>query len=138
MVKTYILGKMYFINCNCYFQDYADIIIEDNVMLGPNVSICTILHPFLPQENCVREIPNSIIYGSRGNYERALPVRIENNVLVYPGAIICPGVTIGAGTVIGAGSIVTHDIPSGVLAYGSPCKTVRPITEEDRVLREIK
>lgn len=33
-----------------------------------------------------------------------------------------PGVTIGDNTVIGAGSVVTRDIPSNCVAYGSPCR----------------
>lgn len=40
-------------------------------------------------------------------------------------------ITVGDNTVIGAGSLVTKDIPANVVAYGSPCKVVRPITEED-------
>lgn len=41
------------------------------------------------------------------------------------------GVHIGNNVVIGAGSVVTKDIPDGYLAFGNPCKPVRPITEAD-------
>ena len=34
--------------------------------------------------------------------------------------------------VIGAGSVVTHDIPNNSVAFGSPCRVVRPITETDK------
>ena len=40
--------------------------------------------------------------------------------------------TIGDNSVIGAGSVVTRDIPANVVAYGTPCKVVRPIGEKDR------
>lgn len=43
------------------------------------------------------------------------------------GVIACPGVTIGKDTVVGAGSVVTKDLPSGVLAVGSPARVVRPL-----------
>ena len=43
-----------------------------------------------------------------------------------------PGVTIGDNTVIGAGSVVTHDIPSGVVAVGNPCRVMRQIGEHDK------
>ncbi|MDD5620886.1 MAG: hypothetical protein PHY68_10630 [Proteiniphilum sp.] len=33
-----------------------------------------------------------------------------------------PNVKIGDDSEIGAGSVVTKDIPSGVIAVGSPCK----------------
>ena len=40
-------------------------------------------------------------------------------------------VYIGDNVVIGAGSVVTKDIPDGYLAFGNPCRPVRPITEAD-------
>ena len=46
--------------------------------------------------------------------------------------MIVPGVTIGDNVVIGAGSVVTKDIPSGVLAFGNPCRVQREIGEHDR------
>ena len=74
-----------------------------------------------------------MISGSRGNFESALPVHIGNNVLLYTNVTICPGVTIGDNSIIGAGSVVTRDIPANVFAYGTPCKVIRPITEEDKI-----
>lgn len=126
------VGKNVFINCNCYFQDYADITLGDDVMIGPNVSIVTIKHPMLIEERKVMKIDHSIISGSRGNYERAFPVTIGRGVAVYPNTFIFPGVTIGDNSVIGASSVVTHDIPANVFAYGAPCRVIRPITEEDK------
>ncbi len=41
------------------------------------------------------------------------------------GAALRDEVKIGANCVIGMGSLVTKDIPSGVIAYGSPCQAVR-------------
>lgn len=45
-------------------------------------------------------------------------------------------VNIGAGSVIGARSVVTHDILSGVIAAGVPCRVIRPITEKDKIRPE--
>lgn len=33
---------------------------------------------------------------------------------------------------IGAGAIVTRDIPAGVVAYGSPARVAREISDADR------
>ena len=41
-------------------------------------------------------------------------------------------VTIGDNVVIGSGSVVTHDIPSNVIAAGNPCRVLRPLTDADR------
>lgn len=126
-------GKNFFANWNVCLQDYAEIRIGDNVFLGPNVSIVTILHPMNAEERKPRVVPSSLISGSRGNFESALPVHIGNNVLLYTNVTICPGVTIGDKSIIGAGSVVTRDIPANVFAYGTPCKVIRPITEEDKI-----
>ncbi len=45
--------------------------------------------------------------------------------VIGAGATVLDGVEIGENSVIGAGSLVTNDIPSGVIAYGSPCKIIR-------------
>jgi acetyltransferase-like isoleucine patch superfamily enzyme len=52
-------------------------------------------------------------------------VTIGNDCYIYEGTTIIPGITIGDNTVIGAGSLVTKDVESNVVAYGSPAKLVR-------------
>lgn len=126
------IGKNVFINCNSYFQDYADITIGDNVFIGPNVSFVTIEHPIFFDDRSVKEIPNSIVSSSRGNLEKAFPIKIGNGVLIYTNVTICPGVLIGDNTVIGAGSVVTKDIPPNVFVCGVPARVTREITEKDK------
>ena len=46
--------------------------------------------------------------------------------------VINPGVTIGSDVVIGSGSVVTHDLPSHVIAAGNPCRVLRPISPQDQ------
>jgi maltose O-acetyltransferase len=53
-------------------------------------------------------------------------------VWIGGGALVLPGVSIGEGSVIGAGSVVTRDVPAGVLAFGNPCRVVRPLAEDRR------
>ncbi len=59
--------------------------------------------------------------------ERIEPVRIGDRVWLGANVIVLRGVTIGDDVVVGAGSVVTHDLPSGVLAVGSPARVVRPL-----------
>jgi sugar O-acyltransferase (sialic acid O-acetyltransferase NeuD family) len=54
-------------------------------------------------------------------------VTIRRGAFVGTGAVISPGVVIGEGSVIGAGSLVLSDVPSGMLAYGHPAKSVKPV-----------
>jgi UDP-N-acetylbacillosamine N-acetyltransferase len=54
-------------------------------------------------------------------------VRIGRGAFIGVGAILGPGVNIGAGSIIGAGSVVLSDIPSNVVAFGSPATVVREL-----------
>lgn len=53
--------------------------------------------------------------------------RIGDNVWIGGNTVVLPGITIGNNVTIGAGSVVTKDIPDKVLAFGNPCKIIRPI-----------
>src|SRR5699024_11987156 len=53
------------------------------------------------------------------------------SVWIACNTVVIGGVHIGNNVVIGAGSVVTKDIPDNYLAFGNPCRPVRPITEKD-------
>ena len=63
--------------------------------------------------------------------EFASGIHIGNNVWIASNTVVIDGVHIGDNSVIGAGSVVTKDSPAGYLAYGNPCRPIRPITEND-------
>ena len=56
-------------------------------------------------------------------------VTVGRHAFVGVGSILGPNVTIGEGSIIGAGSLVLSDIPSHVIAFGSPAKVVKQITD---------
>lgn len=87
-------------------------------MIGPNVTIDTGTHPISPELR-------------RKVAQYNLSVWIGDNVWIGAGSILLPGVHIGENTVIGAGSVVTKDIPENVVAVGTPCRVLRPITDRD-------
>jgi sugar O-acyltransferase (sialic acid O-acetyltransferase NeuD family) len=53
-------------------------------------------------------------------------VHIGRGCEIGSGAILKNNVTIGENTFIGMGSVVTKDIPANSIAYGSPCKVIKP------------
>jgi len=114
------IGENFYSNYNLIILDCAKVLIGDNIMIGPNVSIYTAGHPVH------YEIRNQ-------GYEYAFPVSIGNNVWIGGNAVINPGVSIGDNSVIGSGSVVTKDIPGNVIAAGNPCKVLRGINEEDKL-----
>lgn len=127
-VNTYI-GDEFSANFNFTVLDCAPVYIGDNVMIGPNVTLATPVHPFIPRERNFKTDEN----GNRQLMEYAKPITIGSDVWIASNVTICGGVTIGKGSVIGAGSVVTKDIPDNVIAVGNPCRVVRKITEEDSV-----
>lgn len=112
------IGKSFYANFNLTLVDDCEIYIGDNVLIAPNVTICTGTHPISPSLRA-----KGVQYN--------LPVTVKNNVWIGAGSIILPGVTIGENSIIGAGSVVTKDIPANVVAVGNPCRVLREITERD-------
>lgn len=113
------IGENFYANYNCTILDCAKVIIGDNVLLGPNVSLFTAGHPIH------FEVRNA-------GLEYAFPIIIGNSVWIGGGVIVNPGITIGDNVVIGSGSVVTKNIPSNSIAVGNPCKIIREITDDDR------
>ena len=127
------IGKNFVSNFNLVMLDGGKIDIGDDVMMAPNVTLATELHPMLAEERKVFRSSHKQPSNYRGDYEYTKPIKIENGVWLCANVTVCPGVTIGENSVIGAGSVVTRDIPANVLACGVPCKVIREITDEDRI-----
>ena len=109
-------GKYSFVNFNFTCLDVCEVHIGDNVMIGPNVTLATPMHPLLPEERNIQKREDGSIY----NLEYARPITIKDNCWLASNVVVCGGVTIGEGCVIGAGSVVTRDIPPYSLAAGNP------------------
>ncbi len=121
------IGDNFFANYNLTIQDDAKVHIGENANFGPNVTIVTPIHPFLPSERFLLQDPD----GRPRRMCYAKPVTIGNNVWLCASVTVCGGVTIGNGCVIGAGSVVTRDIPDNSFAAGVPCRLIRKITKND-------
>lgn len=112
-------GNNVYANFNLTMVDDTHIYVGDRTMFGPNVTVATGSHPiYVPLRENFCQFNASVTIG--------------RCCWIGAGSVILPGVTIGDYTVIGAGSIVTRDIPSNVVAYGNPCRVMRPIGERDR------
>jgi acetyltransferase-like isoleucine patch superfamily enzyme len=82
-------------------------LIEDDVFIGPGVTLVNDVHPGCPNAVECMEGP-----------------RIKKGAQIGANACVLPRVVIGENAVIGAGSVVTKDIPPRVVAYGNPAQIV--------------
>ena len=113
------LGENFFANYNCKLIDGGKITFGDNVLVGPDCTFVTAVHPIDPDRRLA-------------GYQIFKNITVGSNVWFGAGVLVCPGVSIGDNCVIGAGSVVTKDIPANTLAAGSPCKVIRNVNESDK------
>lgn len=118
--KHITVGKNCFINVNAVFLDCNTIMIGDNVLIGPNAQFYTPVHPLNAKERLTGNPDYPFLTSAQ-------PIVIGSNCWIGGNVVILPGVTIGDNTTIAAGSIVTHDIPSRVLAMGQPCRVIKTL-----------
>lgn len=112
-----------FINFNCTFLDTNIITIGHCALIGPGCTLICTNHAIDGEER-LKGIFND------------KPITIGENVWLGANVTVLPGVVIGKNSVIGAGSAVTKDIPENVVAVGNPCKVVRKITAEDKLMQK--
>jgi acetyltransferase-like isoleucine patch superfamily enzyme len=87
-------------------------LIEDDVFIGPGVTLTNDIHPGCPDALECMEGP-----------------RIKKGAQIGANACVLPRIVVGENAVIGAGSVVTKDIPPAVVAFGNPAQIVCDISD---------
>jgi acetyltransferase-like isoleucine patch superfamily enzyme len=103
------LGDYVDISQFVYIQARGGVIIEEDVEIGPFSAILS-----------ESTIDNKL--------ERII---LKKGCCIGTRSTIMPGVTIGENSIIGAHSFVNKDVPSNVLAYGTPCKVIKILEKRD-------
>lgn len=106
-------------NSMLFADEFAEIIIEDNVMIGSGVHFYVNNHRY---DDIERPIISQGYYPSKN-------IIIKEGAWVGANSILLPGVVVGRNSVIGAGSIVTKDITDFCIAVGNPAKIIKKIKE---------
>lgn len=99
---------------NCFIQVRGNVVIEDNVIFGPNVSVFSENHNF---EN--PDLPVNVQGVNRKG------VKIESGVWVGTRSIILDGIVVGKNSIIAAGSVVNKDVLPFSIVGGVPAKLIR-------------
>ncbi|MEN4760434.1 sugar O-acetyltransferase [Chryseobacterium sp. C39-AII1] len=110
--KNINIGENVFINFDCTFLALGGIAIEDDVLIGPKVSLITENHPLDPK------LRKGLT---------AKPIHIKKNAWIGANATILPGVTIGENAVIAAGAVVSKDVTDHAVVGGVPSKIIKKI-----------
>lgn len=110
------IGERVFINRDCFFVDLGGITLEEDVLLGPRVTLISVNHNEDPAHR-------------RDLVLRA--VRIGRGAWLGANVTVLPGVTIGPGAIVGAGAVVTKDVPANTIVAGVPAKVIRPVREQN-------
>jgi maltose O-acetyltransferase len=92
-----------------------NIIIGEDVMMGPHVTIYGANHVFERTDIPMR----------KQGMKKYPAVVIEDDVWIGSHTIIMPGLKISKGTIIGAGSIVTKSFPAYSIIAGNPAKLLK-------------
>jgi len=91
------------------------IVIEDDVLFGPNSAIYASTHNFADPD-----IPAKL-----QGYTRGKTTIIRSGAWVGINVVIMPGVIVGKNSIIGANSVVTNDVPARAVVAGIPARVLR-------------
>ena len=108
MGKNVKIGHNVFINHSLTIMARGSIEIEDNVMIGPGVSLLTANHDLYDHQ--------VLLCGK---------ITIKKNAWIAAKAIILPGVTIGENAVVAGGAVVTKDVEANTVVGGNPAKVLK-------------
>ena len=108
------IGDGSWVNFGLTALDVAPIVIGQDVLIGPNCSLYTAIHPTEPGPR-------------RAKWESAAPITLGDNVWLGGSVVVCPGVTLGETSLIGAGAVVTRSVPANSIAVGNPARVIRAL-----------
>jgi len=100
-----VIGNGVRIHSKCFVPEYT--IIEDNVWIGPGVTICNTFHPKCERaKECLKKTA----------------VLIRSGAIISAGCVLMPGIILGRDCVVGAGSLVTKSVDSNCVVFGNPAE----------------
>jgi putative colanic acid biosynthesis acetyltransferase WcaF len=104
------IGDYSWIGDNVSLYTLGEIEIGSNTVISQNCYLCTGSHDYSK--------PTFDIYAKK--------ITIGDEAWLASDVFVTPGVTIGKGTVVGVRSTVMHDLPGGIICYGTPAEPIKP------------
>jgi serine O-acetyltransferase len=75
-------------------------------------------------------IYQGVTIGSKREGNKSGAPIIENDVVIFPNAVVIGRVTIGAGAIIGPNAVVVNDVPPGITVVGNPARPIRSASDK--------
>lgn len=113
--KQITMGKNIFINHSLTCMSAGGITIDDNVQIGPNVTMVTTNHDFNDRYSlCCKSI------------------HIKKNVWIGANVVIMPGITIGENAIIAGGAVVTKNVEANTIVGGNPARVIKTLHSNEK------
>lgn len=116
-----------------FWTTKAKIIIKDNVLMGPCITIITGDHKTNVIGKCIIDVGDN---EKEKEYDQ--DVIIESDTWIGANVTILKGVTIGKGCVIAAGSVVTKDTLPYSVYVGCPAHKVKDRFSQEELEQHLK
>lgn len=113
-----VINEGFTLACDIGYE--SNLIIEDRVAFGPNVTVIVTSHP---NNSKLREFNNTYSF-----IEDFGQILIRHDAWIGAGATILSNITIGEYSVIGAGAVVTKNVLPYTVVAGVPAKVIRSIS----------
>ena len=104
------IGDYAWVGDNVELYTLGEIGIGAHSVISQRCYLCTGSHDYT--------LPTFDIY--------AKPIQIAAQVWLACDVFVAPGVEIGEGALVGARSNVLHNLPGGMICYGSPARPIKP------------
>lgn len=112
--ESLVIGNNVGINHYCFIGVRGNVVIGNDVIFGPRVSVFSENHNYTALDIPIKE-----------QGETRKDTTIGNDVWIGANSCILGGVTIGDGAIIAAGSVVNKDVPMNAIVGGVPAKILK-------------
>lgn len=110
------IGERCFVGREVLLDLAAPVVLEDDVTLGPRVTVLT------HEKVGFQSHPLRALFPDRSG-----PVRLESGCYVGAHALVLMGVTVGRCSLVAAGAVVTEDVPPWTAVAGVPAKKIKDL-----------
>lgn len=130
-INNVIVGNRCYFGENCIIlSTRAKVIIGDDVLFGPRVTIISGNHRFDIIGQKIDEVTDA---EKRAQDDQ--DVVFEGDNWIGANATILKGVTLGKGSIVGANAVVTRSFPAFCIIAGNPARIIKKRFSEEQVLQ---